>query len=100
MSKHNPERKVWKGRSYKKGGEQITALREKSASGRKLHRCDGCGKDRADVKACGRDANGDPDAPDLCFICRKEGERRRIYDSGKGRYVSWADYYDQQEAPF
>jgi hypothetical protein len=49
--------------------------------------CDGCGKDRTDVKACGRDSNGDPDAPDLCFICRKEGERGRFFDWKLQRYV-------------
>jgi len=27
--KHNPERKLWKGRSYKKGGKRIRHLREK-----------------------------------------------------------------------
>jgi hypothetical protein len=36
-------------------------------------RCDGCGKDRRDVQSVGRDANGDPDAPDLCFLCRQHG---------------------------
>lgn len=38
--------------------------------------CDGCGKQRRDVRSCGRDANGDPDAPDLCFFCRKEAQRK------------------------
>lgn len=28
-------------------------------------------------RSVGRDANGDPDAPDLCFICRK-GRGRRV----------------------
>lgn len=37
-----------------------------------MKECDGCGKMRRDVKSCGRDANGDPDAPDLCFFCRKK----------------------------
>lgn len=49
--------------------------------------CDGCGKVRSDVRSCGRDSNGDPDAPDLCFICRKEGERGKVYDFKKQRYV-------------
>ena len=51
--------------------------------------CDGCQKLRRDVKACGQDANGDPDAPDLCFVCRKENERRRSFDIALGKYVSW-----------
>jgi len=49
--------------------------------------CDGCGKDRRDVRSCGRDANGDPDAPDMCFLCRVEWHRGRIYDRRAGRYV-------------
>ena len=60
--------------------------------------CDGCGKLRSDVQAMGRDANGDPDAPDLCFICRKEGERGRLYDPALGKYVSeYSDYGDMGE---
>lgn len=43
----------------------------------KTRECDGCGKERRDVRACGKDANGDPDAPALCFICRKENEKGR-----------------------
>jgi hypothetical protein len=35
--------------------------------------CSGCGKERRDVQSVGRDYNGDPDAPDLCFLCRKKG---------------------------
>lgn len=49
--------------------------------------CDGCGKVRGDVRSCGRDSNGDPDAPDLCFICRKEGEKGRVYNFKLQRYV-------------
>ena len=60
---------------------------------RKLCYCDGCGKDRTDVISCGRDSNGDPDAPDLCFLCRKEGARHRRFDRKIGRYVHEADYY-------
>jgi hypothetical protein len=36
-----------------------------------LCRCNGCDKRRRDVKSIGKDSNGDPDAPDLCFTCRK-----------------------------
>lgn len=49
--------------------------------------CDGCDKDRSDVRSCGQDANGDADAPDLCFVCRKEASRGRFYDRKQGRYV-------------
>lgn len=56
--------------------------------------CDGCDKDRSDIKSCGRDADGEPDAPDLCFICRKEGERGRLFDRGLGRYVRPEQGYD------
>lgn len=46
---------------------------------RLLHRCDGCNKMRTDVRSCGKDSNGDPDAPDLCFFCRK--------DVSKGKFL-------------
>lgn len=62
---------------------------------RKLAYCDGCGKERRDVRSCGRDSNGDPDAPDLCFLCRVEGERGRVYHDG--RYMSLAEYEFRQE---
>lgn len=52
-----------------------------------MQTCDGCDKARSDVRACGRDAIGEPDAPCLCFICRKEGERSRVYDKRLQRYV-------------
>ena len=53
----------------------------------KMCECDGCGKPRRDVKACGRDSNGDPDSPDLCFVCRKEAQRGRPYSRKMQRYV-------------
>lgn len=40
-----------------------------------FHECDGCGRLRRDVRSVGRDANGDPEAPGLCFFCRKNAER-------------------------
>lgn len=49
--------------------------------------CDGCNRDKRDVVSCGRDANGDPDAPDLCFLCRQEGNRGRVFDEQNGQYV-------------
>ena len=49
--------------------------------------CDGHGEDRNDVRSVGRDANDEPDAPDFCFLCRKEAERGRFYDRKQGRYV-------------
>jgi hypothetical protein len=39
--------------------------------------CDGYHKMRRNVRSVGRDANGEPDAPDLCFLCRKESDRGR-----------------------
>lgn len=54
---------------------------------RQLLDCDGHGSPRRDVRAVGHDANGDPDAPDYCFLCRIEGERGRVYDRESGRYV-------------
>jgi hypothetical protein len=55
----------------------------------KLHNCDGCGKMRRDLIACGRDANGEADAPDLCFICRKEMNRNRFYSKKMNRYMDY-----------
>jgi len=51
------------------------------------HRCDGCGQIKADVRSMGRDSNGDPDAPDMCFICRKEGERGNVWNDKVKAYV-------------
>lgn len=50
-------------------------------------RCDGCGKERSDVRSVGRDYNGDPDAPDMCSICRKQGERGYVWNSKVKGYV-------------
>jgi hypothetical protein len=49
-------------------------------------RCDGCNKERRDIQSMGRDSNGDPDAPDLCFICRKEASRSRAYNHTSKAY--------------
>lgn len=40
--------------------------------------CDGCGKERLDVRSCGRDSAGDPDSPDFCTTCRMN-ERHRAF---------------------
>jgi len=41
MSKHhNPEKRAWRGRSYKKGGERINDLRAQQK-----HNCPDCGQD-------------------------------------------------------
>lgn len=56
-----------------------------------MHCCDCCGKQRRDVVSMGRDANGDPDAPDVCFLCRVESERGRVYDHEQQRYVYRAE---------
>jgi hypothetical protein len=54
-----------------------------------LATCDGCGKTRRDVKSCGQDSNGEPDAPDLCFLCRTEWSRsNRVYDRRIQAYVT------------
>ena len=52
-----------------------------------LTTCDCCGKQRADVRSMGRDANGDPDAPDMCFICIKEAQHGRVWSSKKEQYI-------------
>lgn len=54
-----------------------------------MNHCDTCGKMRNDVIACGKDSNGDPDAPDMCVICRKEWERNREYCFKTKKYVSY-----------
>lgn len=59
--------------------------------------CDGCGRERRDVRSCGRDSNGDPDAPDLCFLCRVEDQRGRVFDRKAGRYIPVLPYNDGQE---
>ena len=51
------------------------------------HTCDGCDKKRSDVRSIGRDSNGDPDAPDMCFICRQEGKRGRVWNQTIQGYV-------------
>lgn len=51
--------------------------------------CDGCNKDRRDVRACGQDAAGVADAPCLCFLCRVEDARGRCYSTKHGRYVPY-----------
>lgn len=57
--------------------------------------CDCCNKPRKDIVSMGRDDNGDPDSPDMCFICRKEWERKRIFDMKIGKYVNYYDYYQE-----
>jgi hypothetical protein len=51
------------------------AERQRQYEARKLATCDGCGRKGGDIQSCGRDANGEPDAPSLCFLCRKTYER-------------------------
>lgn len=52
-----------------------------------MNPCDGCGKDRDDVRPIGRDANGDSDGPGFCFFCRREWARQRVFDRKTGKYV-------------
>lgn len=55
------------------------AERQRQYEAKKNAVCDGCGRKGGDIKSCGKDANGDPDAPDLCFICRKTAAREFGY---------------------
>jgi len=54
--------------------------------------CDGCCKYRNDVIAVGKDYNGDPDAPDYCFLCRKESGRNKFYSKKLNKYVHISIY--------
>lgn len=58
--------------------------------------CDGCNKNRRDVRSCGRDSNGDPDAPDLCFLCRREAKKGRVYSARHTGYVSQWIVFDEE----
>jgi len=50
--------------------------------------CDTCQREnRSDIISMGKDANGDPDAPDMCFICRVEYSRKRIYNKETKKYI-------------
>ncbi len=62
-------------------------VKTKHTSTIKLTHCDGCGKDRRDVKAMGRDSNGAPDAPDYCFVCRVESKRGKVFSRKLKKYV-------------
>lgn len=55
------------------------AERQRQYEAKKNAVCDGCGRKGGDIKSCGKDANGDPDAPDLCFLCRTKAEREFGY---------------------
>lgn len=59
--------------------------------------CDGCNQTRSDVRSVGRDDNGDPDAPDMCFLCRKELARGRVFDRRSERYVPLVVLQEQAE---
>lgn len=66
-----------------------------------LKYCDGCCKMRKDIRSMGRDSNGAPDAPDLCFICRVEAKKGRFFDRKQNRYVYNLDIPDYgDEDPF
>ena len=62
----------------------------------KLRDCDGCGKIRRDVVSCGKDDNGEADAPDLCFICRKEMSRNRFYSNKLNKYMDYGYFLHDQ----
>jgi hypothetical protein len=78
--------------------ERQRGAKEVRVEARKPVDCDGCGMPRFDVKAVGRDSNGDPDAPSLCFICRVEWERGRTYDRKAKRYMRVDEYEEEREA--
>lgn len=48
--------------------------------------CDACGNRRRDVRAYGRDGNGDPDAPCLCGSCVEEGRDGNVWDRERQCY--------------
>jgi len=50
--------------------------------------CDCCGRVSSSVVSMGRDANGEPDAPDVCWLCRRQEERGKVFDRKAGCYVS------------
>jgi len=60
-------------------GELKALLRE--AAG--LASCDNCDS-TDDVKSSGRDAEGEPDGPDLCVHCREELAAGDSYDRATG----------------
>lgn len=59
--------------------------------------CDCCNKQRKDVIACGRDYNGAPDAPDMCFLCRAEYKRGRIFSTRMNKYVTLGYHYEYED---
>lgn len=64
---------------------------------KEIDTCSGCHKPRHDLQSCGKDYNGDPDAPELCFICRKESARGRIFNLELHRYESIHSVLYQEE---
>lgn len=50
-SRYNSERRAWKGRSYKKGGEQVAALKEASAQASHRRFAEDVTAREADLKA-------------------------------------------------
>ena len=52
-----------------------------------LPQCDLCGNHRRDVRSVGKDANGDPDAPDACGTCLDESRSGNVWDRKAGAYV-------------
>lgn len=57
--------------------------------------CDGCHRN-ARLTSVGRDSNGDLDAPDLCFLCQREGARGKIYHSQTKRYIRPSDLTEEE----
>jgi hypothetical protein len=44
----------------------------------------------------GRDSNGDPDAPDVCFVCQKELDKGRVWCVMRKAYIPKALYEQEQ----
>lgn len=76
----------------------VVVSREHMKRKQKIPTCDGCGKEHRSVCSRGVDANGDPDAPDYCFICFKEAQRGRFFNKETGKYVRVeSDYPEYSE---
>lgn len=55
-----------------------------------MGQCDCCGRVSRSVVSMGRDANGDADAPDMCWVCRRQSQRGKVFSKKAGGYVSQA----------
>lgn len=70
---YNPEKRAWRGRSYKKGGEHIRTLRENPREvsmtiEERMHECENCGN-RQKIKT-----NHEGGCLDYCKECSWKGQ--------------------------